>query len=310
MYFPRPFLAALLNAVLPPLMATQVVFASSLAEQMSGVLIFAVFCLFFQIMLPRTPPWDRWIILVSGVAMGMAIFAQTGLPIGTWSDAFVGLLVSLPIGVFCLLVTRQQLTGMVKLHLHSPVSGGRFLVIQGGASRFLNHHLKCLHVPDLRGQSYGVDIVAAGLLGLQTRKVWPRSVDDFWIHGHPLISPVTGQVSAASDGADDQALGASDRTAPLGNHVCIQCDDPEFGRIEVCLAHLRKGSVSVAKGDVVKIGQLVGEIGNSGNSSDPHLHIHAHRPDGSGNPLSGEPVPFRFQGVSMLRRNRVFTVSA
>jgi murein DD-endopeptidase MepM/ murein hydrolase activator NlpD len=150
--------------------------------------------------------------------------------------------------------------------------------------------------------------VIAGLLGLQTRKVWPRSLDDFWIYGHPLLSPVTGQVSAASDGADDQALGASDRTAPLGNYVCIQCDDPDSGRVEVCLAHLRKGSVSVVTGDVVKIGQLVGEIGNSGNSSDPHLHIHVHRPDGSGNPLSGDPIPFRFQGVRVLRRNRVFTI--
>jgi len=310
MYIPRPLLAALSNAALPPVMAVQVTLVSSLAEQMSGVLIFAVFCLFFQIMLPRTPPWDRWIMLVSGVAMAMAIFAQPDLPVGTWSDALVGLLIGLPIGVFCFLVKRQRLAEAAELHLHSPVSDGRFLVIQGGASRFLNHHLKCLNVPDLRGQSYGVDIVATGLLGLQTRRVWPRGVDDFWIYGHPLLSPVTGQISAASDGADDQALGASDRTGPLGNHVCVQYDDPEIGMVEVCLAHLRKGSVSVAKGDVVKIGQLVGEIGNSGNSSDPHLHIHAHRPDGSGNPLSGEPIPIRFQGVSALRRNRVFTIPA
>ena len=308
MYFPRPLLAALSNAVLPPLMAAQIVFAPSLVAQFSGVLTFAAFCLFFQIMLPRTPPWDRWIVLISAVAIGFAVFARSDIPVGPWSDAFVGLSISLTVGVFCLLVTRQRIASATELQLHSPISGGRFLVVQGGTSRYLNHHLKCLHVPELRGQSYGVDIVAAGPLGLQTRKVWPQSVDDFWIHGHPLLSPVNGLVSAASDGADDQALGNSDQEAPLGNHVCIQCDDPEFGRVEICLAHLRKASVAVAEGDVVRIGQFVGEIGNSGNSSDPHLHIHAHRPDGSGNPLSGEPIPIRFQGVRALRRNRIFTV--
>ncbi len=308
MYFPRPFLAALSNAVLPPLMAAQVALAPSLTAQVSGILIFVMFCLFFQIMLPRTPPWDRWIILVSGLAMAMAALAPTDLPFGTWSDAFAGLLISLPMAVFCLAVRRRRLPGMAEMTLHSPVSGGLFLIIQGGASRFLNHHLKCLKVPGLRGQSCGVDIVAVGPLGLQTRKLWPRSVDDFWIYGHTILAPVAGRVSAASDGADDQALGASDRKKPLGNYVCIQCDDPKFGRVEVCLAHLRNGTVAVATGDLVEIGQVLGEIGNSGNSSDPHLHIHAHRPDGSGNALSGEPIPFRFQSVNALRRNRVFTI--
>lgn len=306
MYLPRPFLAVLCNAALPPLMAAQTIRASSLAEQISGISTFAVFCLFLQIMLPRTPPWDRWIILLSGCAIGVAVFAQTGLPVGAWSDALAGLLISLLVGAFCLFVTRQKVIGTAELLMHCPVSDGRFLVVQGGASRFVNHHLKCLHISQLRGQSHGVDIVAAGPLGLQARKVWPEKAEDFWIYGHPLLSPVTGQVSAAIDGADDQVLGESDRTAPLGNHVCIQYDDPEFGGVEICMAHLRKGSVAVTKGDEVRIGQRLGEIGNSGNSSDPHLHIHAHKPDGSGNPLSGAPITIRFQGVGALRRNRVF----
>lgn len=310
MYVPRPLLAALSNAVLPPLMAAQVVFAPNSLAQLSGILVFAAFCLFFQIMLPRTPSWDRWIILVSGIAIGIGIFVRTDIPTGAWTDAFVGVSISLIVGVICLGAIRQRFTGIDQLHIHSPVSGGRFLVVQGGASRLVNHHLKCLDVPTYRGQSHGVDIVAAGPLGLQSRKIWPRSIHDFWVFGHPLLSPITGRVSFASDGADDQALGASDRVAPLGNYICIQCDDPKLGRVEVCLAHLRNGSVSVAEGETVHIGQLVGEIGNSGNSSDPHLHIHAHQPDGSGNPLGGVPIPLRIKGLSALRRNRVFNIPA
>jgi murein DD-endopeptidase MepM/ murein hydrolase activator NlpD len=49
----------------------------------------------------------------------------------------------------------------------------------------------------------------------------------------------------------------------------------------VVLAHLRLGTVSVTAGDVVRVGQLLGEVGNSGRSTEPHLHIHAER-DGTG----------------------------
>ena len=310
MYIPRPFLSAMSHAVLPPLMAVQIVRAASLAEQASVVFGFAAFCLFFQTMLPRTPSWDRWIILGSGLGIGLVLVKQNSLPVGSWSEAALGLLISLCVAAFCLIVVRRHMHEMPVLHLRSPVSDGRFLVIQGGDSRFLNHHLKCLSIPELRGQSLGIDITALGTLGLQTRNIWPRRIEDFEIFGHPVLAPITGRVSAASDGAQDQALGKSDRRAPMGNHVCIQYDHPDLGRVEICMAHLQKGSVSVATGDLTNAGQLIGAVGNSGNSSDPHLHIHVHVPSETGTPLSGTPIPFTFESVGRLRRNRIFKLPA
>jgi murein DD-endopeptidase MepM/ murein hydrolase activator NlpD len=58
---------------------------------------------------------------------------------------------------------------------------------------------------------------------------------------------------------------------------------------------MQQGSVAVAEGDVVREGQLLGTVGNSGNTSEPHLHIHAEK--------DGEGVPIRFGGRFLVRNN-------
>lgn len=55
----------------------------------------------------------------------------------------------------------------------------------------------------------------------------------------------------------------------LGNHVIVDHGDDVFS----AYAHLRRGSVRVAVGDRVEPGDLLGEVGNSGNTTEPHLHV-------------------------------------
>lgn len=72
----------------------------------------------------------------------------------------------------------------------------------------------------------------------------------------------------------------------------------DTGREIVELAHLRPVSLTVSRGDTVRAGQLIGETGNSGNTSEPHLHLHAER-DGVG-------LDLRFTGIrGRLYRGRV-----
>ena len=60
--------------------------------------------------------------------------------------------------------------------------------------------------------------------------------------------------------------------AVAGNHVIVALADvPVF----VALVHLRAGSVAVRVGEPVTVGQRLGECGNSGNSTEPHLHVQA-----------------------------------
>jgi hypothetical protein len=47
------------------------------------------------------------------------------------------------------------------------------------------------------------------------------------------------------------------------------------------------------------------KVGNSGNTGEPHLHIHAQRPGPPGAPWSGDPLPIRFDGRFLVRGERV-----
>ncbi|MTV25525.1 M23 family metallopeptidase [Nitriliruptoraceae bacterium ZYF776] len=104
--------------------------------------------------------------------------------------------------------------------------------------------------------------------------------------GEPVHAPAAGRVAIARDRARDhrarsnllaypylvvegfvrQSLGAG---RLLGNHLVIDLD----GGGSVVLAHLQRGSVRVSVGDRVEAGEVVARVGNSGNSSEPHLHL-------------------------------------
>jgi hypothetical protein len=76
---------------------------------------------------------------------------------------------------------------------------------------------------------------------------------------------------------------------PLGNHIILDHGNGEHS----FLAHLRKGSVRIAVGDTVAAGIVVGECGNSGNSSEPRLRDHLQTTPVFGR---GEGLPAQFRG--------------
>lgn len=76
-------------------------------------------------------------------------------------------------------------------------------------------------------------------------------------------------MGTASD-LPDNTPGVMSPQQPLGNHVILDHENGEFS----FLAHLKQGSVQVKLGDRIEAGTLLGTCGNSGNSSEPHLHFH------------------------------------
>ncbi|MER5641420.1 M23 family metallopeptidase [Kitasatospora sp. NPDC002227] len=142
---------------------------------------------------------------------------------------------------------------------------GTWYVVQGGG-RGLNHHAG---LPEQRG---AVDLVRPGPARLRL----PRTAGDFPAYGAAVLAPCAGTVVAAVDGAEDQLPGVIRYAPAYGNHVVL-----DTGEALVKLAHLRPGSVNVTPGQVVRAGHRLGEVGNSGNSTEPHLHLHAER-DGVG----------------------------
>ena len=84
-----------------------------------------------------------------------------------------------------------------------------------------------------------------------------------------------------------------------GNYVAVDCGD-----FMVILAHLRQGKMAVVEGERLGVGDFLGEVGNSGNSSEPHLHIHAQRGLPQGSPLGGEPLWLTIDGRFLTRNER------
>lgn len=168
-----------------------------------------------------------------------------------------------------------------------PLAGGDFVVAQGGGAGILNHH------HGHRAQRYALDITAVGSFGFRAPGVLPNDPARYAIFGKSVISPCDGTVKTAVDGLPDLSPPTSDKTNPAGNHVVLVCGD-----LEVELAHLRMGSVVAEVGQQIRAGDPIGQVGNSGNSTEPHLHIHA--VDAG----SGAGVQMSFDGVVPARNTR------
>lgn len=177
--------------------------------------------------------------------------------------------------------------------LRFPLSDGWLYVGQGGAAGIVNHHFR------LPAQRYALDVLELNRWGVRARGVYPQELDRYVIFDKPVVSPCDGEILAAVDGLPDSIPPARDADHVAGNHIVVACNN-----VEVLLAHLRKGSVQVTQGTSVTSGDFVARVGNSGNTSEPHLHVHAVRA-GSGGVLHGKGVPMRFEDRFLVRNASV-----
>lgn len=231
--------------------------------------------------------------LLPGHARGwlVLLFSLTLLSVGAWYSgrAWAG----------------RSLASVDVFDIRNPFRSGKHLVGHGGSNILVNEHMRTLDTTverfrAWRGQSYAVDFFGRGPWGLRARGWQPSDPADYAIFGAPLVAPCDGIVVAAANDMADLQVPHQDTINRLGNHVILHC-----GEAEVVLAHMRRGSVTVARGDRVKNGDPIGEVGNSGASSEPHLHIHAQRPAAvSAPPISGVPLALRIDGRFLVRGDR------
>lgn len=181
--------------------------------------------------------------------------------------------------------------------LSAPLRDGVGYVGQGGASTLLNYH------HGNRAQAYAVDIVGLDVVGRNAHGIQPSDPAAYVIFGRPVYSPCAGAVIESRGDLADLRPPATDRVNPAGNHVVVRCQGTEPA-VDVTLAHLQQGSVAVGTGAQVIDGQYVGRVGNTGNTTEPHLHVHAVL-TGSGTPLRGLGVPMRFDGRFLIRNDLI-----
>lgn len=163
---------------------------------------------------------------------------------------------------------------------------GRWLARNSPARRVPSHGTH------LMGTTYAIDFIAVDERGRSAPWTWRAAVateapDGFVGFGVPILAPCTGRVVVAHDGEPDHEARRSQLTlvpyalrqaerlrggpaAVAGNRVVIALGPA--GPF-VLLAHLRRGSVRVSVGDHVGEGAVLGACGNSGNSTQPHVHV-------------------------------------
>jgi murein DD-endopeptidase len=112
-------------------------------------------------------------------------------------------------------------------------------------------------------------------------------------YGAEILSVADGVVTEIKDGIPQNAPGANSRAVPItletigGNHVIVDIGENRFA----LYAHMQPGSLRVKVGDKVKRGDVLGLVGNSGNSTEPHLHFHICN---AASPLGCEGLPYAF----------------
>ncbi|MGD2175723.1 MAG: M23 family metallopeptidase [Candidatus Brocadiaceae bacterium] len=147
-------------------------------------------------------------------------------------------------------------------------------------------------------QQFGYDFVKVGETGMTHEGDGAKNAD-FYCYGEPVLAAADGRVVSAHDGVPENRPGQwpseeamrSDIDLALGNHAVIRHGEREYA----FYGHLKEGTVSVAAGDAVERGKQMGQCGNSGHSTCPHLHFHVM--DGQ-EPFRSIGLPVRFRDVN------------
>ncbi|GAA3607102.1 hypothetical protein GCM10022199_08580 [Marihabitans asiaticum] len=169
------------------------------------------------------------------------------------------------------------------VHTQPPVLG-RWVPINSPGSKVPSHGIRAY------GQAFAIDILHPRSMPRPPAPGWglsQRPPEAYSCFGEPVHAMAAGTVVRASDGLRDhrtrstwpgliymltieaaarEVLGAG---FVVGNHVVIDHGDGVYS----AYAHLQQGSVTVSADDQVTAGEQIALVGNSGNTSEPHLHV-------------------------------------
>jgi hypothetical protein len=201
------------------------------------------------------------------------------------------------------LAATQAPKGRV-IDMASPLGPGHYLVANGGGGPSVNAHATLLDQTIVRhrpywGTSHGVDLIALDRWGFRADGILPAEPGRYIMFGLAVIAPCAGDVIAAVDGLPDLQVPQMDRDHLAGNHVTLRC-----AGVDILLGHFRTGTVRVVVGQKLGVGDGIAEAGNSGNTSEPHLHVHAQEPGTVAAHFSGAPIPIRINGRYLVRNDR------
>ena len=146
------------------------------------------------------------------------------------------------------------------VELRSPFAEPAY-VFHGGGSPLLNHHA------GIQQQRHALDLVLAP--GGSERIGDPTRPEGYACFGADILAPADGRIVSVRDDRPDLPPGEVDTEVITGNTVVLELAPERY----VLLAHLQQGSASVHEGQQVRAGDRIAACGNTGNTSQPHLHL-------------------------------------
>ena len=200
------------------------------------------------------------------------------------------------------LVAPRDLSRREPIALGPPLAGGGWLAVNGccrggahrGAVQTVNGAL-------INSQRFAIDWLRVGPGGKLFAGDRLEDAPSWYCYGQPVLAVADGTVIATESSLDDQPVGTlpDPKTITLqtvdGNHVILDLGNGVYA----FYAHLVKGSVAVEPGDRVRKGQELGRLGNSGNTSAPHLHFHLMNGPSA---IASDSLPYVFESFTLEGR--------
>ncbi|MGA8676970.1 MAG: M23 family metallopeptidase [Candidatus Acidiferrales bacterium] len=183
--------------------------------------------------------------------------------------------------------------------ISSPLTGSDWVAANGPSNT--SQHRRAL-IP-INGRAYisqrfAIDWVQLNADG-KTYTGDPSDNKNYQAYGAEIHAVADGVVTQTKDGLPQNTPGAKSLAVPLsletigGNHVIMEIGDGLYA----FYAHMQPGSVRVKVGDKVRRGEVLGLLGNTGNSSEPHLHFHI---CDANSELGSEGLPYAFASFEVL----------
>ena len=172
----------------------------------------------------------------------------------------------------------------LRLPLDGPVT-----VAWGGPTADVNYHVNS------PGERWAYDLLITNDGG--SHRGNGHALADYFANDRPVRAPAAGRVIEVHDGDPDAPPGRPDRKRGGGNQVVLEIAPRQY----LFIAHLRAASVLVVPGQWVSQDDIVGRVGNSGNTSEPHVHLHL---QDAAVPDRGQAIPFYFSNYFVLSNGK------
>jgi murein DD-endopeptidase MepM/ murein hydrolase activator NlpD len=150
---------------------------------------------------------------------------------------------------------------VVRTPLRLPFRG-EWTVVWGGREIAQNYHART------RDQRFALDVLVTR--DGKSHAGEGTALKDYYCYGEPILAPADGRVVWLQDSLADNRPGKTDAAHPAGNAVILDHGNDEYS----LLAHMQPRTIRFKLGERVREGEVLGLCGNSGNTSEPHLHYH------------------------------------